>query len=74
MCDESEMQSDTEGYFPSSVNGYLLQKWFINSIWVDQGNKLISEWLNWVNLTADFLIFFSINIDQVLILDTEVLI
>lgn len=74
MCDESEVQSDTEGYFLSSVNGYLLQKWFINSIWVDQGNKLISEWLNWVNLTADFLIFFPINIDQVLILDTEVLI
>lgn len=74
MCDESEVQSDTEGYFLSSVNGYLLQKWFINSIWVDKGNKLISEWLNWVNLTVDFLIFFSINIDQVLILDIEVLI
>ena len=65
MCDESDVQSDTEGYF--------LQKWFINSIWVDQGNKLISEWFNWVNLTADFFDFFII-IDQVLILDIEVLI
>jgi hypothetical protein len=72
MCDESDIQSDTGGYFLHSVNRYFLQKWFIDSNWVDQGNKLISEWFNWVNLTADF--YFKINIDQVLILDTEFLI
>ena len=72
MCDESDIQSDTGGYFLLSVNRYFLQKWFIDSNWVDQGNKLISEWFNWVNLTADF--YFKITIYQVLILDTEFLI
>lgn len=72
MWDESDIQSDTGAYFLHSVNRYFLQKWFIDSNWVDQGNKLISEWFNWVNLTADF--YFKINIDQVLILDTEFLI
>ena len=46
MCDESDIQSDTGGYFLHSVNRYFLQKWFIDSNWVDQGNKLISEWFN----------------------------